>query len=99
MIHATSESFDNEISSGKVVVDFWAPWCGPCRMMSEVLEDLEKKHQDVKLIKVNVDDEAELAIKFNISSIPALLYFVDGELTSQTLGYMSLDTLESKLGL
>ena len=73
MIELTSENF-GEYSDGPLIVDFWAPWCGPCRMVSPVLEELSKEMQDNVLIaKLNVDEENELAAKFNISSIPCHL--------------------------
>lgn len=99
MVHANKDNFKNEISTGTVLVDFWAPWCGPCQMMTEVLEEMEAKMPNVKIVKVNVDDDPQLAIEFGISSIPAFLLFVDGKLTAQTLGYMPLEQLKNRLGL
>lgn len=99
MIHANKENFKAEISQGTVLVDFWAPWCGPCQMMTEVLEEMESKMPSVKIVKVNVDEEPQLAVEFGISSIPAFLLFKDGNLTAQTLGYMPLEQLKNKLGL
>ena len=99
MIHANKENFKAEISQGTVLVDFWAPWCGPCQMMTEVLEEMESKMPNVKIVKVNVDEEPQLAVEFGISSIPAFLLFKDGNLTAQTLGYMPLEQLKNRLGL
>ena len=99
MVHANVDNFKSEIASGKVLVDFWAPWCGPCQMMTEVLEDLEQKMPQIKIVKVNVDEAPQLAIEHGISSIPAFLYFEDGALKSQTFRYMPLDQLKSRLGL
>ena len=99
MVHADKNNFKSEIAVGEVLVDFWAPWCGPCQMMAEVLEEMETKIPNIKIVKVNVDDEPELAIEYGISSIPAFLLFKDGKLKSQTLGYMSLEQLKTRLGL
>ena len=86
----TTQNFDNEISTGKVLVDFWASWCGPCRMLSitfdEVMGELEKRN--ITLGKVNVDEEMHLADRFNIQVIPALLLFIDGKLVKRKEGYM-----------
>lgn len=86
----TTQNFDNEISTGKVLVDFWASWCGPCRMLSitldEVMGELEKRN--ITLGKVNVDEEIQLADRFNIQVIPALLLFIDGKLVKRKEGYM-----------
>lgn len=99
MVHADKNNFKSEIASGEVLVDFWAPWCGPCQMMAEVLEEMEEKMPNIKIVKVNVDNEQQLAIEYGISSIPAFLLFKDGELKAQTLGYMPLEQLKSRLGL
>lgn len=97
IIHVSKESFDKVLKLKDVIFDFWAPWCGPCRMLAPVLEDIANDYPDIQIAKINVDDYPELAIKYNISSIPAILYFKNGELTSQTLGYMEKDQLLTKL--
>lgn len=73
-------------ASGKVLVDFWAPWCGPCRMQGPVLEDFAAEHPEVKVVKVNTDDNQELAEKYDIMSIPCLMYFKDGQHQKTVVG-------------
>ena len=77
----TSENFDREVlnSDKPVVVDFWATWCGPCMMLSPIMEELDGEMPDVKFCKLNVDDERDLAIKYGVQSIPMLLFVKNGE--------------------
>ena len=93
MKHLTIDDFDNEISSGKVLVDFWATWCGPCRMLAPLLEQLESENTGVKICKVNVDDQPDLAKRFGVMSIPTLLLFKDGKLADKSVGLINLDAL------
>ena len=78
---------------GITIVDFYANWCGPCRMLSPVLEELEEENDNISIAKVDVDEARELAMKYKISAIPALLFFKDGELVSTEVGFMSKDDL------
>ena len=89
----TKENFDEIVlgSAEPILVDFWASWCGPCMMLSPIVEELSKTH---KVGKVNVDDEMALAQRFGITSIPTLLVFKDGKLVNQSLGYQSLESLQ-----
>ncbi len=89
----TKENFDEIVLESKepVLVDFWASWCGPCRMLAPHVEQLSKTH---KVGKVDVDDQMELAQRFKIMTIPALLVFKDGKLVSQSAGYRELADLE-----
>ncbi|MBP0975211.1 MAG: thioredoxin [Oscillospiraceae bacterium] len=80
-------------TKGKVLVDFWASWCGPCMMMAPVLEQLDEKYPDLKVVKVNVDAAQEPAVQFGIDSIPAFLLFEDGKVTKKTVGAMPLEAL------
>ena len=89
MIEATKETFVEEINSEeKVLVDFWAPWCGPCKMLSGTLEQIQKE-TNIKIVKVNVDDESELASTYNIRSLPTLILFKNGEMINQIVGAVS----------
>ena len=83
----TKDDFDSVIGSGVTLVDFWAEWCGPCRMMTPAIEELAAQYAGKATIaKVNVDNENDLAAKFNVSSIPTLLVFKDGKVAHQFVG-------------
>jgi thioredoxin 1 len=87
MENVTKENFAEKIKEGKVIVDFWAEWCGPCRMLTPILEDIENNNSDIKVVKVNVDEEPELASQYQIRSIPTLYYFNGGSIIEKKIGF------------
>lgn len=94
IVHVTKDNFKDVIDNNKVVlIDFYATWCGPCRMLGPVLEELDKENL-VKIGKVNVDEEDDLSAAFGISSIPALFLVKDGKVVKKTLGYQGLEALK-----
>lgn len=93
IVKVTESNFEKEVlqAEGKVLVDFWAAWCGPCQMLSPIVEEVAAEAGDVKVGKVNVDEEPVLAIKYGIASIPALLVFENGEVVNKSIGYIEKD--------
>lgn len=87
-INVNKNNFREEVlnSEKKVLLDFWAPWCGPCRMVGPVLEEIANERSDVKVVKINVDDQPELAREFRVMSIPALFVMKDGVVVNQAVG-------------
>ena len=87
-LNITKQNFQEEVmnSDKKVLIDFWASWCGPCRMVSPVIEEIATERPDIKVFKVNVDEEQELAAAFQVMSIPALVVMENGKVVNQAVG-------------
>ena len=88
VLHITKENFESEVlkSEKPVLVDFFAVWCGPCKMISPILEEIAQEREDIKVCKINVDEEPELAAQYQVVSIPTLFVIKDGQITNQSLG-------------
>lgn len=94
IVNATTQTFSKDTENGLVLVDFWAAWCGPCKMIAPVLEELDTEMGDkLNIVKVDVDANQELAQKYQVMSIPALFVLKDGEVVEQTLGYQPKEAL------
>ncbi|WP_370632766.1 thioredoxin [Halobacillus sp. Nhm2S1] len=94
IVKATDQNFTEETNQGLVLADFWAPWCGPCKMIAPVLEELDAEMSDqVKIVKLDVDENQETAGKFGVMSIPTLLLFKDGQVVDQVIGFQPKEAL------
>jgi len=97
-IELTAENFEDTLKEGVALVDFWAPWCGPCRMIAPVIEELAEDYDGkAKICKVNTDEQPEIAGKYGIRSIPTILFFKDGELVDQMVGAAGKAVFAEKL--
>ena len=99
-IHITAANYEQEVlnSDKKVLLDFWAPWCVPCKMIAPIVEEIAAEHDDIVLGKVNVDEEMALAVQFKIASIPTLLVFEGGKQVGKAIGYMPKEGVLKLLG-
>ena len=88
VLHITKENFEVEVlkSDKPVLVDFYAVWCGPCKMLAPILDEIAAEREDIKVCKINVDEEPELAAQYQVVSIPSLFVIKDGQVTNQSLG-------------
>ena len=101
LLHASNESFDSEVlqSPQPVLVDFYADWCGPCRMLAPVIEQIAQERSDLKVVKVNVDDADAVAARYGVMSIPTVILFEGGQAAHQLVGFRSKEALLEELGL
>jgi len=94
----TKDTFDQTIAEGLTLVDFWAEWCGPCRMLGPVIDELAKKYEDqYKICKVNVDEEEELAVRYGVMTIPTVILFKDGQELDKRIGVHPVAEFEKML--
>ncbi|HLB75523.1 MAG TPA: thioredoxin [Candidatus Limnocylindria bacterium] len=101
LIHVTEATFEAEVllSDQPVLVDFYADWCGPCKMLAPIVEQMASERADLKVAKVNIDEQPALAERYRIRGIPYIALFQDGKLSRQAIGYQPKATLEANLGL
>lgn len=96
VIEVTKNNFEAEVlqAEGTVLVDFWASWCAPCRMLAPVVEGFADSHPEIKVCKINIDEESDLAISYKVMSIPTLVVFRAGEVAGKSVGVISKEELE-----
>ena len=99
-INITKANYDELVmqSSKPVLLDFWAPWCGPCRMVAPIVEQIAAERTDILVGKINVDEEMELAMQFGVANIPTLVVMKDGSVAAKSVGYQPKEDIEALLG-
>ena len=90
----TAAEFDEFTKEGKVLVDLFATWCGPCRMLSPIVDQVEQEHPEVKFVKIDVDELPQIAARYNVASIPTLVLLQDGQLVNKSIGFIPKPNLE-----
>lgn len=98
VINLTRDNFEKEVAEGTVLVDFWAPWCMPCRMLSPVVDEVAEEATGVKVGKINVDEQESLAARFDVMSIPTLIVFKDGKEVRRSVGVIPKEEIVNMLG-
>lgn len=99
LIHVTKENFESEVlkSEVPVLVDFFAQWCGPCKMLMPIVEEVAEEAKDVKVCKIDIDENQELAIQYRVMSVPTLIVFKNGEVAAKNIGVISKDAILNML--
>lgn len=99
VVHVTTDNFEQEVLKAEqtVIVDFWAAWCGPCKMLSPIVDQIAEEHPEIKVCKVNIDEEPSLAIDYKVMSIPTLLVFKNGEKVNMSIGVQAKSDIEAML--
>lgn len=99
VVHVTTDNFEQEVLKAEqtVMVDFWAAWCGPCKMLSPIVDQIAAEHPEIKVCKVNIDEEPSLAIDYKVMSIPTLLVFKNGEKVNMSIGVQAKSDIEAML--
>ena len=95
IIDLTSQNFQKQVANGNWIIDFWAAWCGPCKILSPIVDEAAKEMKDVKFGKINVDMEQDIAQEFEVMSIPTLIFFKDGEVVNRTVGVIEKEEIKS----